>query len=145
MRLLAGTVAVAAFASALGRTASARTGPVELGTAVGGPNFMADPDPRYRETMKLFDSLTAENDMKMYYQRPTRAVFDFTVGDAMVAFAAANCQQVHGHTLIWCTDSSTPGWVRNGSWTRATLLAVMREHITAVMNHYRGQSLHGMW
>ena len=70
---------------------------------------MADPDPRYRETLKLFDALTAENDMKMYYQRPTRAMFDFAVGDAMVAFAAANSQQVHGHTLIWCTDSSTPG------------------------------------
>ena len=50
---------------------------------------MANTDPRYRETMKLFDSLTAENDMKMYYQRPSRSVFDFAVGDAMVAFAAA--------------------------------------------------------
>ena len=66
-------------------------------------------------------------------------MFDFTVGDAMVAFAAANSQQVHGHTLIWCDPSSTPGWVRNGTWTRATLLDVMREHITTVMNRYRGR------
>ena len=130
MRLLAGTAAVAALLLLLASPAAARTGQVELGTAVGGPDFMGNPDPRYRETMKLFDSLTAENDMKMYYQRPSRAVFDFAVGDAMVAFAAANNQQVHGHTLIWCNDSSTPGWVRNGSWTRASLLAVMREHIT---------------
>ncbi len=137
MKLFAGTVA--ALLLFLATPALARTGQVELGTAVGGPNFMADPDPRYRETMKLFDALTAENDMKMYYQRPTRAVFDFAVGDAMVAFAAANNQQMHGHTLIWCDPSSTPGWVRNGSWTRATLLAVMREHITAVMNRYRGR------
>ena len=139
MRLLAGTAAVAALLLLLAAPAPARTGQVELGTAVGGPDFMANPDPRYRETMKLFDAITAENDMKMYYQRPSRAVFDFTVGDALVAFAAANGQQVHGHTLIWCNDSSTPGWVRNGSWTRATLLAVMREHITAVLNHYRGR------
>ena len=139
MRLLAGTAAVAVLLLLLAAPVPARTGQVELGTAVGGPDFMANPDPRYRETMRLFDAITAENDMKMYYQRPSRAVFDFTVGDAMVAFAAANGQQVHGHTLIWCNDSSTPGWVRNGSWTRATLLAVMREHITAVLNHYRGR------
>ena len=139
MRSFAGTVAVAVLILCLAGPASARTGPVLLGTAVGGPSFMADPDPRYRETLKLFDSLTAENDMKMYYQRPTRATFDFTVGDAMVAFAAANSQQVHGHTLVWCTDSSTPGWLRTGSWTRATLLGVMTEHITTVMNHYKGR------
>ncbi len=138
MKLFAG-MAAAALLLLLATAAFARTGPVELGTAVGGPNFMSDPDPRYRETMKLFDALTAENDMKMYYQRPTRAVFDFTVGDAMVAFAAANGQQVHGHTLIWCDNSSTPGWVRNGSWTRSQLLAVMTEHITTVLNHYRGR------
>ena len=137
MKLFAGTVA--ALLLLLATPALARTGPVELGTAVGGPNFMADPDPRYRETMKLFDALTAENDMKMYYQRPSRAVFDFAVGDAMVAFAAANNQQMHGHTLIWCDPSSTPGWVRNGSWTRAQLLDVMTEHITAVMSRYRGR------
>ena len=139
MRLFAGTAAVAALLLLLATPAPARVGQVELGTAVGGPNFMADPDPRYRETLKLFDALTAENDMKMYYQRPSRAVFDFAVGDAMVAFAAANSQQMHGHTLIWCDPSSTPGWVRNGSWTRSSLLGVMTEHITAVMNHYRGR------
>jgi endo-1,4-beta-xylanase len=137
VKLFAGTVA--ALLLLLATPALARTGPVELGTAVGGPNFMGDPDPRYRETMKLFDALTAENDMKMYYQRPTRSVFDFAVGDAMVAFAAANSQQMHGHTLIWCDPSSTPGWVRNGSWTRASLLSVMTEHITAVMSRYRGR------
>ena len=110
MRLLAGTAAVAALLLLLAAPAPARTGQVELGTAVGGPTFMANPDPRYRETSsKLFDALTAENDMKMYYQRPSRAMFDFTVGDAMVAFAAANGQQVHGHTLIWCNDSEHAG------------------------------------
>jgi len=140
MRLLAGTAAVAALLLVFATPApAARTGPVELGTAIGVPTLVSDPDPRYRDTARLFDALTAENDMKMYYQRPTRAVFDFALGDAMVAFAAANFQQVHGHTLIWCNDSSTPGWVRNGSWTRTSLLAVMTEHITRVLNHYRGR------
>jgi GH35 family endo-1,4-beta-xylanase len=136
---LAGTAAVALVLLSAATTAAARTGPVELGTAIGVPTLVSDPDARYRETAKLFDALTAENDMKMYYQRPSRAVFDFALGDAMTAFATANFQQVHGHTLIWCNDSSTPGWVRNGSWTRSSLLGVMSEHITRVMNHYRGR------
>ena len=143
MRFFAGTAAVAALLLAMASPAPARTGPVELGTAIGVPTLVSDPDPRYRDTAKLFDAVTAENDMKMYWQRPTRATFDFALGDALVAFAAANQQQVHGHTLIWCDPSSTPGWVRNGSWTRTSLLAVMREHITAVLNHYRGRV--GTW
>lgn len=119
--------------------AAARTGPVELGTAVGGAPFMSDTDPRYRGTLELFDALTAENDMKMYYQRPTRDRFEFAAGDAMVAFAQARGKKVHGHTLVWCNDSSNPGWMRNRTWTRAQLLDVMEEHITTVASHYRGR------
>lgn len=117
-------------------TAAARTGQVELGTAVGGPPFGTNPT--YRGVLELYDSLTAENDMKMYYQRPSRDTFDFAVGDAITAFAEAHGQKMHGHTLVWCNDSANPGWLRNRSWTRAQLLQVLDEHITTVVSHYRG-------
>ena len=32
-----------------------------------------------------------------------------------------------------------PGWLRNGSWSRASLLSVLEQHITAVMTHFRGR------
>jgi endo-1,4-beta-xylanase len=117
-------------------TAAARTGQVELGTAVGGPPF--GNNATYRGVLELYDSLTAENDMKMYYQRPSQATFDFAVGDAMTAFAEAHGQKMHGHTLVWCNDSANPGWLRNRSWTRTQLLQVLDEHITTVVAHYRG-------
>jgi len=72
-RLAASTVqaTIIAFAAVLllAAPAAGRTGPVELGAAVGGPPFFGHPDPRYRQTLQLYDSLTAENEMKMYYTR----------------------------------------------------------------------------
>lgn len=32
-----------------------------------------------------------------------------------------------------------PGWLRNGTWSRASLLSVLEQHITAVMTHFRGR------
>ena len=120
--------------------AHARTGPVQLGTAVGTWPFMSDPDPRYRATLAAsYDSITAETAMKIADLQPQRGQFDFTVADAMVAFAEQHGKQVFGHTLSWCTDSTMPGWLRNGSWSRASLLTVLDQHITAVMTRYRGR------
>jgi endo-1,4-beta-xylanase len=132
------TLAALVLLSLLG-SAQARTGPVELGTAVGGPAFIGDPDPRYRQTLTRYDSLTAENDMKMFYLRPSRSTFNFAWGDAMVDFAQAHGQQMHGHTLVWCNDDANPLWLEGRSWSRAQLLDVMREHISTVVAHYRGR------
>src|SRR5688500_10336584 len=77
--------------------------------------------------------------MKSSALQPQRGRFDFTVADAIVAFAEAHGQQVLGHTLSWCADSTMPAWLRNGSWSRATLLSVLDQHITAVMTHFRGR------
>jgi endo-1,4-beta-xylanase len=121
-------------------SAHARTGPVQLGAAVGNWPFMSDPDPRYRATLAAgYDSITAETAMKIQDLQPERGRFDFTTADAMVAFAEEHGQQVFGHTLSWCLDSTMPGWLRNGSWSRASLLSVLEQHITAVMTHFRGR------
>jgi endo-1,4-beta-xylanase len=101
---------------------------------------MSDPDPRYRATLAAgFDSITAETAMKIADLQPQRGQFDFTIADAMVAFAEEHGQQVFGHTLSWCTDSTMPGWLRNGSWSRTSLLSVLEQHITAVLTHFRGR------
>ena len=119
--------------------AGARTGPVQLGAAVYTDAFLSDPDPRYRATLAGYDSITAETAMKIGIVQPRRGAFDFTAADAMVAFAEAHGQGVFGHTLTWCADSTLPGWLRNGSWTRETLLAVLEEHVTGVVTHFRGR------
>lgn len=140
LKQIAGCVAAIVTLLIAAAPAQPRTGPVELGTAVGTWPFMSDPDPRYRATLAAeYDSVTAETAMKIADLQPQRGSFDFTVADALVAFAAAHGQQVFGHTLTWCTDSTMPGWLRNGSWSRTSLLAVLEQHITTVMTRYRGR------
>ena len=123
---------------AAGPPAGARTGPVQLGAAVYTDAFLSDPDPRYRATLAGYDSVTAETAMKIGIVQPQRGRFEFVAADAMVAFAQAHGQQVFGHTLTWCADSTLPAWLRNGTWTRETLLGVLEQHITTVMTHFGG-------
>ncbi|MGH2979894.1 MAG: endo-1,4-beta-xylanase, partial [Solirubrobacterales bacterium] len=120
-------------------SAHARMGPVQLGAAVYTEVFQSGLDPRYRATLAGYDSITAETAMKISALQPQRGRFDFTAADAMVAFAAAHGQQVFGHTLSWCADPTMPAWLRNGNWSRATLLTLLDQHITAVMTHFRGR------
>lgn len=129
----------AALAALLAAPAAARSGPVELGTAVNNGGFLVDPDPRYRATLERYDAITAESAMKILDLRPAADRWDFTVADAMVAFAEAHGQQVHGHTLTWCEDTWLPAWLRDRSWTRAQLLAQLDEYITGVLGHFNGR------
>ena len=77
--------------------------------------------------------------MKIGDLQPQRDRFVFDTADAIVAFAAANGQQVHGHTLAWCEDAWLPAWLTDRSWTRAELLVVLKKHIDTVMAHFRGR------
>jgi endo-1,4-beta-xylanase len=140
-RRLSAIAACAALLAVMHGTvaAHARTGPVQLGAAVYTEAFQFDPDPRYRATLAGYDSITAETAMKIAALQPQQGRFDFTVAEAMVAFAEAHGQEVFGHTLSWCADSTLPGWLRNGNWSRAALLSVLEQHITAVMTRFRGR------
>jgi len=129
-------IALSLFAS--GR-AAARSGPVELGAAVSSDGFSKDPDPRYRATLAGYDAVTAESAMKIAELEPEQDRFEFGLADQIVAFAEEHGQQVHGHTLAWCEDTWLPAWLRERSWTRSELLAVLQKYITTVVAHYRGR------
>jgi endo-1,4-beta-xylanase len=112
--------------------------PLNIGAAVGTA-FYGGPDSQtYREVLKRqFNMVVCENEMKFENIQPLPGYFDFEKGDALLAFAAANGMKMRGHTLIW--HQQNPLWLTQGSWTRETLLAVMRKHIQTVMRHYRGR------
>ena len=116
--------------------ASART--VEIGTAINNDGF-AGGGQAYRDALLRHDAFTAESAMKMLELQPARGSYNFARADGMVSWARANGKQIHGHNLVWCADQWTPAWVVQGSWTRATLLAVMQDHIRTVMRHWEGQ------
>ncbi len=83
-----------------------------------------------------FNSVVCENEMKWTALEPSEGNFNFGQADQMVKFAEDNHMLVRGHVLVWFDQ--TPSWVFQGA-SKATLLQRMRNHINAVMNHYKGR------
>src|SRR3954451_19860149 len=70
---------------------------------------------QYQATARAeFNILTPENGLKFDAVHPAQTTYNFTLGDAALAFATANGIAFHGHTLVW--HSQLPGWVTGGSW-----------------------------
>ncbi|KAK0120431.1 hypothetical protein ONS96_010647 [Cadophora gregata f. sp. sojae] len=84
-----------------------------------------------------FAQITPGNGQKWDSTEKSQGVFTFTKGDEMTALATKNSQLVRCHTLVWY--SQLPSWVSGGTWTNETLQAVMKNHITEEMTHYKGQ------
>ncbi|GAA2302796.1 endo-1,4-beta-xylanase [Streptomyces kunmingensis] len=106
-----------------------------FGSAVDNPE-LADTD--YADLLGTeFDSTTPGNGMKWYATEPQRGVFDFTAGDEIVRYAKAHGLKLRGHTLLW--HSQLPGWLTSGTWTADELRAILKNHITQVVKHYRGK------
>lgn len=105
-----------------------------IGTALAtGP--LAGEAP-YRDTAnREFNAVTAENAMKWDATEPSRNQFNFTGADQIMASAQANGQTVHGHALVW--HSQTPSWVQSLSATE--MRAAMQHHINTVVGRYAGR------
>jgi len=84
-----------------------------------------------------FAQITPGNGQKWDSTEKSQGVFTFTNGDEITALATKNSQLVRCHTLVWY--SQLPSWVSGGTWTNETLQAVMKNHITEEMTHYKGQ------
>ncbi|MER7488974.1 endo-1,4-beta-xylanase [Streptomyces sp. NPDC126497] len=82
-----------------------------------------------------FNSVTAENEMKIDATEPQRGQFNFSAADRVYNWAVQNGKQVRGHTLAW--HSQQPTWMQNLSGS--TLRQAMINHINGVMAHYKGK------
>lgn len=106
-----------------------------------GAAIAVDPlrrEPSYRETLQReFNAAVAENAFKFDALHPARDRYDFKDADLIADFAQRNGMKLRGHTLVW--HKQLPAWVTNGSFTRAEAIALMRDHITTVMTHFRGK------
>jgi endo-1,4-beta-xylanase len=109
---------------------------LRVGTAVDTSALAADAT--YRSTVEdQFSTVTPENVMKWEAVEPQRGEYDFTAADQLVAFAQANGQKVRGHTLVW--HNQLPAWLTSGTWTKAELTSILRQHIFSEAGHFRGR------
>ena len=120
---------------------------IKIGAAVGSAFYSnVDTGSSYDLTIKKdFNILVAENEMKFDAMEPQKGVFNFSNADKLVAFAQKYRKQVRGHNLCW--HSQLPSWINagltngnaNGTFTRATLMAILKNHITTVVSRYKGR------
>lgn len=84
-----------------------------------------------------FNMLAVENALKWEVVHPEPDRYDFTQGDALVAFAQANDMLVYGHVLVW--DLQQPAWLTQGEHSRDEWIQILCKHIKTVVGRYRGQ------
>lgn len=84
-----------------------------------------------------YNLIVPENAMKFDTIHPAPGVYDFSQADALVAFAQAHGMKVRGHTLVWWQQ--VPAWVENGGFNTQQLEAILQDHITTVVSHFKSQ------
>nr|WP_294948971.1 endo-1,4-beta-xylanase [uncultured Mucilaginibacter sp.] len=88
-----------------------------------------------------FNSVTAENDMKMGPIHPAEGSYNWRNADSIVNFAIKHKIKVRGHNLLW--HAQAPAWLFKDSAgnqvSKEVLLARLKEHITTVVKRYKGK------
>jgi len=103
-----------------------------------------DGETNYTTTLaQQFNIITPENCMKWGTTEPQQGHFNFAQGDSLVQFATSHNQIVRGHNLCW--GQSNPGWLTNGQFTPQQLRDILKNHVTAEVNHYKGQKAMYSW
>lgn len=89
-----------------------------------------------------FNSITAENVMKMGPIHPAEDRYNWAPADAIVQFAMDHKMKMRGHTLCW--HNQAPGWMfrdsaAGGRVSKEVLLKRLKDHITEVVTRYKGK------
>jgi endo-1,4-beta-xylanase len=91
--------------------------------------------------VQQFNSVTPENDMKMGPIHPRENEYNWKNADAIVDFAVKHHIKIRGHNLLW--HNQAPQWMFIGAdgkeVSKEVLLQRLKEHITTVVNHYKGK------
>jgi endo-1,4-beta-xylanase len=91
--------------------------------------------------LSQFNSLTPENAMKMGPIHPEENRYNWKDADFIVDFAQKHGLRVRGHNLCW--HEQTPDWIFKDAAgnlvTKAVLLKRLKDHITTVVNRYKGK------
>jgi len=115
-----------------------------VGTALDSVQILGKAKPCTHLVKHQFNSIVAENCMKIEKIQPHEGVFDMTLPDRFVKFGEKNKMKIIGHTLVW--HSQTPAWFfvdkAGKQVSREVLIERMRTHITTLVTCYKGR-VHG--
>ncbi len=110
-----------------------------MGVAVS-PRSLKD-NPHSTLIIKNFNSITAENVMKMGPIHPEQNIYYWEDADLVANYARKNGLKIRGHNLCW--HNQTPNWLFTNSSgeeiSKEELLNRLRDHIFEVVGRYRGQ------
>jgi endo-1,4-beta-xylanase len=110
-----------------------------MGVAVNPRDLRSD---EAKLILQHFNSLTAENSMKMGPIHPEENRYDWRDSDSIVNFAQQHGLKVRGHNLLW--HAQTPRWLfrdtlTHTNVTKEVLLQRLKDHINTVVKHYKGK------
>jgi len=108
-----------------------------FGTGTDNPELTDTPYVAILSDNQQFGQLTPTNSMKWDAIEPEQGVFTFSGGDQIVALAQQNGQIMRGHNLVWF--SQLPAWVTAGNFNASELTAIIQNHVTTEVSHYKGQ------
>lgn len=108
-----------------------------VGVAVGSRSIRTDSALILRE----FNSLTAENDMKVGVIHPAENRWNWKNADDIVAFAERHKIKIRGHNLLWHNQNAE--WMFTGPdgkpANKELVLQRLKTHIFTIMNRYKGK------
>lgn len=84
-----------------------------------------------------YGTYTCEYEQKFRTLQPSRDSFNYDLSDRIVNQALNNGIIMRCHTLIW--HQSVPTWVTEGNFDNATIVEIIKNHITNVVTHFRGK------
>ena len=89
--------------------------------------------------LKEYNSITAENDMKVGEMHPAEGVWDFSKADSIANFCREHNIPLRGHNLCW--HSQFADWMmydKKGKFVKKEVFyARLRDHIHTVVNRYK--------
>jgi endo-1,4-beta-xylanase len=97
---------------------------------------------------KNYQMITPENDLKPQKLWRGENNYDWTDSGWLLGatvestgWAQQNSMQIRGHTLVWATDSTTPGWLlqQESSISADKAKTLLNDYIKAVVGRYRGK------
>lgn len=112
-----------------------REAPFPVGVAIATHHL--NNRPHTATAGRVFDSITAEYEMKGQTMWTAFDVYNFAPSDRLVRFAEDNDMRVHGHALVW--HSSVPNFLQQYPTTDEQFESAMRDYIHAVLSRYSGR------